>query len=48
MQARIEERARFSDAIEARFTLLKAQLSLLRATGSLESWINTAADAGPH
>ncbi len=48
MQARIEERARFSDAIEARFTLLKAQLSLLRATGSLESWINTAADAGSH
>ncbi len=43
MQARIEERARFADALEVRFTLLKAQLSLLRATGELEPWINRGA-----
>ncbi len=43
MQARINERARFGDAEEARFSLLKVQLSLLRATGELESWINRGA-----
>lgn len=43
MQARIEERARFSDALEARFTLLKAQLGLLRVTGGLHAWLNTGA-----
>ena len=43
MEARISERSRFSDAIEARFTLLKAQLSLLRLTGGLRSWINQGA-----
>jgi outer membrane protein TolC len=43
MEARIDERGRYSDALDARFTLLKAELSLLRATGHLDSWINQAA-----
>ncbi len=43
MQARIEERARYSDALDARFSFIKAELSLLRATGGLAAWINTAA-----
>jgi outer membrane protein TolC len=43
MQARIEERARYSDALEARFTLLKAQVSLLRVTGGLAAWVKQGA-----
>ncbi len=43
MQARIEERIRFSDALDARFALLKAQLSLLRTHGGLADWINRGA-----
>ncbi len=43
MESRINERARFSDAVEARFTLLKAQLSLLRVTGGLGDWIDRGA-----
>lgn len=43
MQARIDERARFSDALEARFQLMKAEIALLRATGALGNWINSAA-----
>lgn len=40
MQARINERVRSSEALDARFTLLKAELSLLRATGGLAKWID--------
>jgi outer membrane protein TolC len=43
MQARIEERSRYSDALDARFTLLKAQVSLLRVTGGLTAWIHHGA-----
>ncbi len=43
MGARINERIRFSDALDAHFLLLKAQLSLLRATGELAPWINRGA-----
>ncbi len=43
MEARINERARFADALDARFVLLKAQVSLLRATGGLRNWINLGA-----
>ncbi len=47
MQARINERARASDALDARFTLLKAQLSLLRATGTgLSRWLNSGTNLG--
>ncbi len=41
MQARINERARYSEALEARFELLKAQLSLLRVTGGIHAWANS-------
>ena len=43
MQARINERTRYSDALDARFALLKAQLSLLRSRGGLAAWINLGA-----
>ena len=43
MTARINERSRFSEALDARFTLLKAQLSLLRSQGALADWINKGA-----
>ncbi len=43
MTARINERARYSEALEARFTLLKAQLSLLRVSGGLDGWVNLGA-----
>ena len=41
MQARINERARYSEAVDARFELLKAQLSLLRVTGGIHVWVNS-------
>jgi outer membrane protein TolC len=41
MQARINERARYSEAVDARFELLKAQLSLLRVTGGIHTWVNS-------
>jgi outer membrane protein TolC len=43
MQARINERVRYSDALDARFALLKAQLSFLRSRGGLADWINRGA-----
>ena len=43
MQARIEERARYADALDARFSLLKAQLSILRVSGGLNAWVGTGA-----
>ena len=42
MESRIEERSRYSDALDAHFTLLKSELSLLRATGRLGSWLALA------
>jgi outer membrane protein TolC len=42
--ARIEERRRFADAIDASFELMKAELGLLRATGGIESWYKTLAN----
>ena len=41
MQARINERARYTEALDAHFELLKAQLSLLRVTGGIHAWVNT-------
>ena len=43
MEARIAERARFSDVLDARFALLKGQLSLLRTTRQLSAWVNHGA-----
>ncbi len=42
MQARIEERSRTSEALDAHFLLLKAQLSYMRVAGGLDAWINHA------
>ena len=38
--ARIEERQRFAEALDAGFDLAKARLSLLRALGHMEDWLN--------
>jgi outer membrane protein TolC len=38
--ARIDERQRFEDALDASFELAKAQLSLLRALGHMEDWLH--------
>ncbi len=43
MESRINERARFSEALDAHFNLLKAELSLLRVNGGLTDWINQGA-----
>jgi len=37
-QARIEERRRYEEVLDAGFEMMKAELSLLRATGSIEQW----------
>jgi len=41
--ARIEERRRFEDVLDAGFEMMKAELSLLRATGSIEPWYKALA-----
>ena len=38
--ARIDERQKFEDALDAGFDLSKARLSLLRALGHMEDWLN--------
>ncbi len=37
--ARIDERQKFQDALDAGFDLSKARLSLLRALGHMEDWL---------
>ena len=37
-QARIEERRRYEEVLDAGFEMIKAQLSLLRAAGGIEQW----------
>jgi len=39
-QARIDERQKYEDALEAGLELSKARLSLLRALGHMEDWLN--------
>ncbi len=46
-QARIEERRRFEDVLDAGFELLKAELGLLRATGEIEKWCTNSARPQP-
>ncbi len=41
--ARIQERQRYEDVLDANYAVLRAELSLLRSTGSIEDW----AKAGP-
>ena len=38
--ARIDERQKFEDALDAGFDLAKARLSLLRALGHMQDWLN--------
>jgi outer membrane protein TolC len=38
--ARIDERQKFQDSLDAGFDLAKARLSLLRALGHMEDWLN--------
>ena len=41
-QARIEERRRYQEVLDAGFEITKTQLSLLRATGEIEAWYKAA------
>jgi len=38
--ARIDERQKFSDALDAGLDLSKARLNLLRALGHMQDWLN--------
>lgn len=40
--ARIEVQRRYQDALNANFSLLRAQLNLMRSIGSIEDWVNSA------
>lgn len=40
--ARIQAQQRYQDALNANLSLLRAQLNLLRTTGTIEDWINSA------
>lgn len=40
--ARIEERQRYEDVLDANFSLMKVELNLLRATGQLDSWLQSS------
>ncbi|HYK36676.1 TolC family protein [Alloacidobacterium sp.] len=42
-QARIQERQRYEDVLDANYAVLRAELNLLRSTGSIEDW----AKSGP-
>jgi outer membrane protein TolC len=46
-QARIEERRRAEDALDANFELMKAELGLLRATGQIEKWCQASVQPKP-
>jgi outer membrane protein TolC len=46
-QARIEERRRAEDMIDAGFELMKAELGLLRATGQIEGWCEASVRPQP-
>lgn len=37
-QARIQERQRYEDVLDANYAVLRAELNLLRSTGSIEDW----------
>ena len=41
-KAHIEERERYEDLLDANFSLLKAQLNLLRNTGQIEAWASSS------
>jgi len=39
--ARLQERARYVDLLNAQFDLQQAQVNLMRQTGRLDDWVNT-------
>lgn len=41
-QAKIEERERYEDLLDAKFALLKVELNLLKATGQIGGWVNAS------
>lgn len=41
-QAHIEERERYEDMLDAKFSLMKVELNLLRATGQITSWVESS------
>ena len=46
-KARIEERNKYLDVIDASFQYRNAEIQLLRQTGKLVDWLNSAASARP-
>jgi outer membrane protein TolC len=40
-QARIQERERYVDALDANFQMVKAELTLMRSLGSIEDWVHS-------
>jgi hypothetical protein len=45
-QARIQERARYVDMLDARYQLTQAKLNLLRSLGGIEDWARSAIPLG--
>lgn len=41
-QARIQERERYEDLLDANFSLIRVELNLLRATGQITSWVQSS------
>jgi outer membrane protein TolC len=41
-KARIEERERYEDLLDANFSLMKVELNLLRMTGQIEDWVHAS------
>ena len=42
-QARIQERERYVDALDATFLMVKAELSLVRSVGGIQDWVHSPA-----
>ena len=41
-EARIQERERYQDALEASFSMIRVELSLMRSLGEIGQWVHTA------
>lgn len=41
-KAHIEERERYEDLLDARFSLIKVELNLLRMTGQIDDWVHSS------
>lgn len=46
-KAHIQERERYEDMLDADFSLIKVELSLLRTTGQIDNWVHSALNAAP-